>query len=1507
MSSPKAIAGRRRRRRSGMRVVAPVALTVALLVGLSGQYGGFRAAGQTGAAGEPTPQTDASIPATRVTMIGSSPAEATDETWGLGREDGAPALVRYTPETGWSLAPGLLDAGGQPLTGFRLDQPEAAKYNSPSPLAAQMTANGSGVLAGATTSEGSEQQVLLVRNPGGAFQETAPLPPEGEAALGKGERLLGVNRAPMVVALDESGGHAGALVVPVNEEANNEHRVLHWDGKGWTSEPIEIPAADKGQFQVLAIGASSPRNAWMLARLHGGTVALFRRQTGAGEEPPTWQPVIPKPGGEAGEPLTVEGNFEEPFTIESDVQSQVLTVTGEGVWIDGRRPDVQVSTTMFFKPEGELAGRILVSWCSVSSGAPACAHELPEPLPTARARSFAWANPSTPEGLGERVITGFPDGVSLRLDGTGFTRVLALGGSSRAGGDVGGSYGAAFSSSHEGWLGQELLPVHLTLKPVASRLTAWPASFRHALLALAPAPGQPEGSLSSEALAVGDQGEVARFEPKKGWTPESLLGPGGRHETPRLRAVAWPTATRAYAVGDLGQMWLWRGETGLWEADPATPLNFRGNLLGIAFDPHEPSRGYAVGSIGFAGQGGVLLSYGKTWSQEPVCGATPVEPCLPPAVAQASFTSIAFAGSEAIVAYRKLIPSTERYEGGLIVNDGSGWRIDEEAATAMGSNVPWAVAGLPDGGAAFTASGAGEGGRVYERQSAGSPWQETSTPFPGNGSPGTIAAFREGGTLRVVAAGSVPDTAGVESEPSPPPGFPPTYVQPYPLASNQEKGVLRQTSTGWSDEEHELDNTEEPPGEFAHYDTVYQPDPVAAVMVDSTGADGWAVGGIVDSEAGQVQMDTADVWRYPADGVTPLGVSTAPIPTEGATFAIGGGAQCAAPCADRAQANIGPDVWLSHALSLAGRIAGVRAFFYTGPRVTSGKTAGPASVAVPYKRELDRYAEILASSPLPAYAVASPTDLDEAHSEASFKEAFSGFHEPFGNGTAATGLEHNAGRYESFCAEAASCDYAMDSTGSGGTVRVIVFDDSANVEQGLWERHLAWLEGQLQKAAERSTPVPAIVIGNADLPAQIAANDPQAKEMAQALMGSRNGKVGLAWASAYFFDSPEQNVNLPLRVGSKEIPSFGSGTLGYVSDTSQELSDFIGASGFLKAQVGTKLNEHNMAPVTATLVPNIGELALEAQDGTLLRRSQAALFAGLARRPRSGNVAPNRSSTPQTDPYIPIPSICNGVACAHGLLPEYTFSSSRKDIGDFVKPNTASADLSAVLLVNGKPEADPQSGLFCAFNAGTTIVTISAGGLSAELPVTVQPGSVRQPCGTTRLTILPSKETAVVPTLTPTPTQSPAGAAPAATPLLPVPPPPSAPAPVHAAPPVSPFLAAQTPASFVPAFVPPPLPTPARPTPPSGTSAVTQPVEAPEREEEQEAAPESVSAEAVSYRAHEHEPTPAYILGIVVLAAFAGASARRRPGRRRREVRVAPATISSMRSQRAMMRNGRIR
>jgi hypothetical protein len=559
----------------------------------------------------------------------------------------------------------------------------------------------------------------------------------------------------------------------------------------------------------------------------------------------------------------------------------------------------------------------------------------------------------------------------------------------------------------------------------------------------------------------------------------------------------------------------------------------------------------------------------------------------------------------------------------------------------------------------------------------------------------------------------------------------------------------------------------------------------------------------------------------------------------------------------------------------------MRAFLYAGPRVTTG--IGHGSVPVPYAREFARYAAVL-SGPLSAYAVASPSDRGPGN-ECEFQQVFS---YPW----AEPGVE--------------GCPsyYAFDSPGPAGAapVRVIMLDESGEVDT----KQREWLEGELGEAGSEKHP--AIVVGNADLNAEIAAGQGAAAAVAQALVDGG--------ASAYFYDSPEQNIKLQLRVGSRSIPTFGSGTLGYVSATNAKKSDFIGQMGFLLAQVDVASREEdNVAPVTAQLVPNIGELAMEAKDGLLLNRSQAGLFAGLARRPRAGGRASRGATTNESSLYVPIPANCVGSDCSSGIEPEFSFTSSRPDIGNFVEPNLAVHDPRAVLLEHEEPIPDSKSGLFCAFNAGKTVVTISAGGLSASLTVTVQAGSVRRPCGTTPLKEIPAQQQVGVPPPAPVPGPAPAGPAPASSPPAPLVPVPALPAAVPPAPPParpaakppSPFLVPAAVASPLLPFVPLPVPTPARPTPPSGTSAVTSPVEAAEKEEEREEAPESVSNKAVAYRTHEHEPSPLYLLGLVVLAAFAGASVRRRPRGGRGAVQIAPATITTTRSQRRLARNGRNR
>jgi hypothetical protein len=176
-------------------------------------------------------------------------------------------------------------------------------------------------------------------------------------------------------------------------------------------------------------------------------------------------------------------------------------------------------------------------------------------------------------------------------------------------------------------------------------------------------------------------------------------------------------------------------------------------------------------------------------------------------------------------------------------------------------------------------------------------------PYPGL-TPGSLALFREGGALRAIGSGGFPDTLQLESERPPPAGFPPTLIPPYPLATGY---VVRQTATGWSDEEHERNPAQDPLGEYKAYDTVYQPDPTSAVLIDPTGTQGWAVGGNIDNSASGA-LDTADASRYPAEASCPGSPPPRSERRRPGHLRDHGGARCLAPCAACANARIGPDV-----------------------------------------------------------------------------------------------------------------------------------------------------------------------------------------------------------------------------------------------------------------------------------------------------------------------------------------------------------------------------------------------------------------------------------------------------------------------------------------------------------------------------------------------------------------------------------------------------------------------
>jgi hypothetical protein len=1454
-----------------------------------------------------------------MTLMGSAPAGAPGEAWGyrelpltIDEIDGsragfgpiadplqpAPqlAFLRHTDATGWRVAALPRDELGQPYRGM-----------VPNRMSARVTARGGAVLAGRDTARPVGQQVVLLRrDPGGGFRALPAPPPDVllPATADEPAEALAEDQGGGRIALAafDAGAATGLFVAPTGRAA--AAAILHHDGSAWTREPIDPPAGSEASLRVLAVEATAADNAWALVEtdpaLGRGIVLLERTTPPSG--PPRWverdlgaTPFAARdtPGlGIAG--LAPLGGTAQP-----------LTVTADGVWvdaaatIDGTARDL----TLYFDP---AAGAVSGSWCDAA----VCSAPLGARFSRQSGyRSFAWPG----SGFGTRVITNPLDGSGaedsnrgayLRLTDGGFVRMPGGGGNFRPSG--------AFASADSGWLEG---PVQISASAAPTPLRPWPISLRAPLADVAAAPGGAPGALGSGALAVGADGGVARYAPGRGWRREFLLSSSGSVNRATLRGVAWPEANRAHAVGDLGAMWQWNADDGLWSADPGIPIGFEGNLLDVAFEPGNPDRGYAVG------KGGVLLAYGKSWEQEP----------LPAGFEARDLTSIAFAGRQAIVAAG----------ADLLVNDGGGWRVDATAhallaRVAAGRPQLVAVAGLPDGGAVAA-------GRdiVLERESATAPWRFSDQPLPGATAIAVAATRPGGGALRAVVS-VVPQLAYPPADdlPDPDPNVPPPILPPFQLPGDGY--LLRETADGsWADEQRTS---------FAgsSADRPLKSDPVLALLLDAAG-NGWAVGGWsgdgdaagrgssarnAEGRAIRARVRTAGVYRY-GDGAAPAAAAATgvPLPAGPVRLAVAGHAQCDAACADLAPQSLGPDRTLAAALrSVAAMHAapgGPRALLYTGNRVRGG--LGIADGA--------RFAQLLAGQPgLPVFPALGSSDAGDGAGAAVFRSAFAAFPAPFGGGAAPAGTTA-AGIPGAAAGSGARTHYAFDSDGAGGRVRVVVIDNSrgslaaSDPHQNPAEPQLPWLIAVLDDA--RADGVPAIVMGNRDL------NTRFTPRLNVATDGDEVARVLVEHgASAYVFDRPEENrVSRVPAASAATIPSFGTGTLGYRSPLAgavgvDRADSLFGDSGVLLLEVHADRRDPatNRAPVAARLVPVVEDLSLEATDGTLLRRSRPALFRGLGRKPRGGDRwgrASAGSGNPDPsggDPYTAFPpGQCLVAGCSARIAPEYSFSSSDPDIADFVlqDPNSTnlrkpllgpddkvvSASAAATASAAGRPRAVASqsatvggtSGLLCPFNAGTTTVTVSAGGFSYSEVVTVLDGSVQRPCGTRPLR--PDRFRQTQPGTAPPAPPPPASPAPASGPPLsldlpPLPPPPppvSPPSPPPAqiaALPLVPLAAAGV-AAAVPAIPPPPPPPIVRPLPPGGAPARTYQVE---EKREEEAALEQSQAFA-RYVADDGGLTvPPYLPALVLLLAIAGAAAARRAGPG--GGRPAPATTTTAQTRR---------
>ncbi|WP_157251604.1 hypothetical protein [Patulibacter americanus] len=1464
----------RRRRRLGAALVALLAgaPAAALLLDAPDAVRAQSASGPVGIESQIGPASHATL------LGGAAQGGAPNEAWGFTDADATvpqpktvdgaelpetpTGIVRYRPDEGWRTVQSPQDEQGAPYPGDLTD--------------GRVTARGGLVLAGNDRRRPEGQRaVLLARD---AVGPTRVLSRPGTDVLRPGsgstpdESLSPTVFAGRALADGRTEVFAGIAGRPL------EDGIARWDGNAWSREQLCVaddaanttPAGcddadtlddSRSGLTLVSAAASEGGSAWLLARAHadaGRGLVLFER-TGEGPDV-RWRLRDLGAPRFAADATPADGITE----VAGLPGGRALTSTAGGVWIDAT-----------FRQNGTVRSVILHrtasgtrTWCDGGL----CDDTLGFDV-SRSTRSQAFAGP----GDGTRVI-----GLGARyatFDGRGWSVSASFGA---------GNGGIAFSSLTEGWIGD----VHITTSRPASPLAAWSVPVRRPLTAVASAPGTP-GDIGTPALAVGLAGNVLRYTPGQGWDSEVRLEPGGVARD-NLRGVAWPTADTAYAVGDEGTMWRWRRVTGLWESDPAAPYDFVGHLTGIAFQPGDPERGFAVG------RDGVLLRYGKSWEpmELPADAAT-----AGPGGGKADLYGVAFAGSQALAAAGS---------SGVLVEDGSGWKTDEGVAALMkrsGGRV-LAVAGLPDGGAVAVGTTGDDKGLVMERDRAGGPWRFSDQPLTGSAI--AVAAFREGERVRALVSVSnqIWPTTRDTTIPAADPALPSPRRDAFSLPA--EGYLLRETAAGWRDEERT--KLSSPTSEQAR-----KSDPNLAIVADATGR-GWAVGGWngapdltghgnarLDEEV--VEAQTASVSRYdPAgpQGSSNVALAAPAMPAGRARLLVGGHAACASACADLAPIDTAPDRTLSRAAQLANQLGaearGPRAFVYTGGRVAPGA----ASAA-----EHGRYGALLAGNALPTFPAVAPGDLSGGGS-ASFEAALAGAAAPFGQSPAAGGTTPvTIG--EAPAPGRARTHYAVDVTTGDGPVRLVVIDNAGgslaarNAAGNPAQDQAAWLTAVLADAKTRGIAV--VVSGSRSLDSSDTGAASDAGRVAALL------RDGGASAYVYDGDGSQRRSAIPFGSGST-IPTFSSGTLGYRPLADPEGRGVPGLL-LLELDLAARNATTNRAPAAVRLIPVLDDLAIDAVDGRVLNRSQPALFEGLGRRPRSGSrwTAEGAGDGDGADAYVSLPSpICAPVtraACAATRIdPEVTFTSSDPDIANFVRvdPSSTNPRKPFVDPATDKPVADPTSGLVCPFNAGTTTISISSGGLTYKTTLTVRDGSVLRPCGTVPLN--PSRFTqpsasAGAPAAPPPPGSAPPNGSPAVDVPIPaavVPPPPVLPAP---APPVTPAAVtppptprpAPTPArplplpgpAFIAPLVPgalavPPPPAAASPAPPPGTSGasinvpVSQPVTQAERQRDEEVAEESSKAyaryDAVASQDGGHGTgQAAAVIGLVLIAAIGGGTA----------------------------------
>jgi hypothetical protein len=1481
----------------------------------------------------------AEAPARHVTILGSVPGdgEHPTETWAYGFTSAPPAevgngvrlpytaegnqlaLLRYTDQEGWQIHDVLRKPNGDPfeLLPAQVVAAGGVVHHPETWVLGSMTPSGEAWIwlkerqepyeveeeeGGGLRKVGERTLVALFhRPPGGQFEFDEAATHELEPLLGSLEQA-----GPQLRLAQNSAGQTYGMLIPgstpgrevhvkggregegINVKASLEYGYLK--GGKWTLKgtPGEIEADEDGRFPLytflknddtITIGpgdVTGAGEAWDAFKVE--EPARTRLVLGHLDEE-KWG-FFPKTGLDA---LDLSGALAEPGT---SIDPSALKADGNVVWI-GARVSVPVESAPGIRENEEHevvaryeedggSGSVTNSWCTLpianSCGEPLGAAAVPDAIFDEHAEVAL--------ALADGSVNVFSNGGWKSVPAPGFAK------SSTPAADAGGD---AFTSESEGWLGGQDALGRFSARAASSSLTAWPAPDRFTLTSVAMPPGNQAMVGESGALAVGLNGSALSYNASVGWLPQ-VVPPGARHLN--LNAVAFAGPASAFAVGQFGTILHWNGSA--WSQDPQSQSLTQFQLNAVAFA--QSGEGWAVGADG------TILHYnGASWSRE----------SAPPREAAENVTSVAAAGGEVFAV-----------AGGNLIayHPGRGWE-DVEArllppgfASSRGQlgSGPLGnhglVAGLPDGG--VVAAGAST---VLVRQGPGVSFE--SAPQPLQGFAVALAPFREAGKLRTfisIAQGAF------ESEPPELGGVPPGDGE-----------LLRQTDNGWQDLSR---------AQFAGLkisgDGAVKTDPVLAVATGSGGEHAWALGGYAGAVDAADQgtreslatrplgWQTASIWRYDAGGgvsapTTPA-FSPPKLPANPGTvsFAFFSGTTCKEEC--EATVDAQPDVNLTAAAKQISTYAAQP----SGPSfaMLGGDARGPAQsprigeFASKTAIDFSHLPELLAPfGNLPVFAALGPRDNvpGENDEAAPWAEALAETPPPFGSGKAAPDITAVSSE-KAVLTENGSVHryYSFDAHQNGGTLRVIVLDNSKGSLEASAEGQLTWLKKQLAEARDGAKGDPPVVVVTAKPLARHTSGGEYAgdgEEVASLL--AKEGVLAVFSGNPGGLDEHHAVPEHP-EPGVSQIPEYEGATLGYQEPENNGVLWYF-------ASVNTLARE-----VHVTAVPVLASLALKPLQGLTVPRSLTLQFEGIGRRPPGTLASLANEPFPGYENYVGIPApSCGERPC---MPPSYSFASSDPTVGEFVEP-AAPGSPYPTLNAAGRPIPSSTSGLFCGYNAGTTTVSVNAGLLSYSLPVTVEPGGAGVPCGkglppghsppiyqhppsitaaankgagvppppatAPHGNALPASVAVPPPAAAPSPPQPspPAPAPPAPPPPAPQPPPPAAPPPAPpraAAPPLpSPPVAEPPPpvipesATLPPAILPTPTP-PVEPIPPGASGYAQSPSAAERREKARKHASQSAfTLHLVASRSQAITPAGAgggsepvwfyAAVGVVTLLAFA--------------------------------------